>query len=149
MYYNNHGFKWNTSLYVWIPGHMTAFVHYYWRLPKLTSLPCLFKTGLLVNKCKLHSCLIMHAFVWFSCKTRLNMSEHVWTYLNMSEHVWTCLKMSLYRPDLSKIGDILIITALSGFFNQVWSCLNMSNHVWQIVRSCLINCRSTNCAKFD
>jgi hypothetical protein len=38
-------FKCNTRLYVLIPGHMTAFVHYYWRLTqsRLTSLICLSK----------------------------------------------------------------------------------------------------------
>jgi hypothetical protein len=51
-------FKCNTRLYVWIPGHMTAFLHYYWRLPhsRLTSLPCHSRTTLSLQVCR--ACLI-------------------------------------------------------------------------------------------
>jgi hypothetical protein len=102
-------FKCNTILYVWIPGHMTACIHYCCLQVCRASLPG--KSAGQVWICliylKLASCLTSQV---------LNFKSS----LIVSEHDWSCLIKFLIMSD--QVSD------------YVWSCLTkfliMSDHVW-------------------
>jgi hypothetical protein len=93
-----------TQDYMSVSGHMTAFVHYYWRLPqsKLASLPCLFKTIFCRPRLARLPFFIKSAGqvcrpslpaksasqVWSKFVMSDQVSDHVWILINCRSKYW-------------------------------------------------------------